>query len=82
MAKRKERCPYCTFRDVKDKVISHIERKHSELIPEGYTAARVLFNYINKKTMVLVSYVVERHHGMIRLISTNVFVADKFVKIN
>lgn len=49
MAKRKERCPYCTFRDVKDKVISHIERKHSELIPEGYTAARVLFNYINKK---------------------------------
>ena len=49
MAKRKERCPYCTFRDVKDKVISHIERKHPELIPEGYTAARVLFNYINKK---------------------------------
>ena len=49
MAKRKERCPYCTFRDVKDKVISHIDKKHSELIPEGYSAARVLFNFINKK---------------------------------
>lgn len=49
MAKRKERCPYCTFRDTKDKVISHIDSKHRDLIPEGFSAARVLFNYINKK---------------------------------
>lgn len=46
---RKIKCPYCSFRTTKDRMITHIDRVHSELIPEGYTAARVLFNYIHHK---------------------------------
>lgn len=46
---RKVACPYCTFKAPKDKMIVHIEKKHPELIPEGYTAARVLFNFLNHK---------------------------------
>lgn len=45
---RKVKCPYCDYKNTKEKVISHIDRKHEDLIPEGYTAARVLFNSIHK----------------------------------
>lgn len=44
------KCPYCNFRGNKYDCIEHIEKAHKELIPEGYTAARLFFNYINKKT--------------------------------
>ena len=46
---RKYKCPYCDVRLPKEKLIDHIENKHEELIPEGYTAARIVFNMINKK---------------------------------
>lgn len=46
---RKYQCPYCDERKEKLKLISHIEKRHPECIPEGYTAARIVFNIINKK---------------------------------
>lgn len=46
---RKVKCPYCSFTNTKEKVINHIELKHEDMIPQGFTAARVLFNFINKK---------------------------------
>ena len=48
-SKRKYKCPYCDEKYDREKLIDHIEKKHEELIPEGYTAARVVFNMINKK---------------------------------
>lgn len=42
-------CPYCNLREERVKMVSHIEKKHPDLIPEGYTAARVVFNTLHKK---------------------------------
>ena len=47
---RKIKCPFCPFRTTRDRMVTHIERVHPDMIPEGFTAARVLFNYINHKT--------------------------------
>lgn len=46
---RKYKCPYCDFSDIRGNLIEHVDKKHQELIPEGYTAARTVFDYINKK---------------------------------
>ena len=46
---RKYRCPYCGITATREKLISHIDNKHEDMIPEGYTSARVLYDYINKK---------------------------------
>lgn len=46
---KKVHCPYCSVYNTKEKVITHIDRKHPEMIPEGYSAARVLFNAIHHK---------------------------------
>lgn len=48
-SKKRYKCPYCNIRDTKDNLLIHIEEDHSELIPQGYTPARVLFNSINHK---------------------------------
>lgn len=48
-SEKKVKCPFCSFRNTKEKVIHHIEVKHEEDIPEGYTATRVLFNHIHHK---------------------------------
>jgi hypothetical protein len=50
MSGRKYKCPYCEERMERPKLITHIERKHAELIPEGYTASRVVYNSVNKTT--------------------------------
>ena len=47
---KKYKCPYCEKRLERQKLISHIEKYHDEMIPENYTATRVVFNLINKKT--------------------------------
>lgn len=44
---RKYKCPYCEYRNVRMKLVSHIEKIHSDMIPEGYTAARLLYDTIN-----------------------------------
>ena len=46
---KKYKCPYCDKRDTRIHLVSHIEKKHSEMIPKGYTATRIVFNTINKK---------------------------------
>ena len=46
---RKYKCPYCDERRTKEDLISHILDEHDEMIPEGYTPARLVFNVINKK---------------------------------
>ena len=49
--KKKYKCPYCDERFERTKLSTHIEKKHNELIPEGYTASRVAFNTMNHKTV-------------------------------
>jgi hypothetical protein len=45
---RKVKCPYCSYKDTKEKTIHHISNKHSELLPKGYSASRVLFNSLHR----------------------------------
>ena len=47
--KKKYKCPFCDERYDREHLVYHIERKHPEMIPQDYTSARVVFNYINKK---------------------------------
>ena len=46
---RKYRCPYCGKPDTRDNLVSHVERKHLDVIPKGYTPARVVFDTVNGK---------------------------------
>ena len=43
------KCPYCNERYDKSNLVSHIDDIHNEMIPEGYSAFRVVFDYVNKK---------------------------------
>lgn len=47
---KKVKCPFCNYKGTKEQVIHHIEIKHDDYIPEGYTATRVLFNELHHKT--------------------------------
>lgn len=47
---KKYKCPYCDNRYIRTQLADHIQKTHEDLIPEGYTALRVAFNTINKKT--------------------------------
>lgn len=47
---RKYQCPFCDVRDTRENLVHHINEEHEEMIPRGYTAARIVFNTINKKT--------------------------------
>ena len=47
---KKYRCPYCdNYKDESPKLIEHIEEEHSDLIPKGYSATRVVYNIRNKR---------------------------------
>lgn len=46
---KKYKCPYCEYKFEREKLGKHIDKFHKELIPEGYTTARVVFNTVNKK---------------------------------
>ena len=46
---KKYPCPYCGAHYDRQNLITHIDRKHEEEIPQDYTAIRVVFNIINKK---------------------------------
>lgn len=50
MSTKKYKCPYCNNRYERKKLINHVNNIHKEMIPEGYTATRVVFNSINNKT--------------------------------
>lgn len=52
MSNKKERlfkCPYCDERLNRTDLVYHIDEEHEDMIPQDYTASRVVFNYINKK---------------------------------
>lgn len=46
---RKYKCPYCDFRAQRGDLVDHVEKDHQELLPEGYTAARAVYDFINGK---------------------------------
>ena len=43
------KCPYCDKRYTREDLVRHIETKHDDMIPGGYTPFRLVFNYVNKK---------------------------------
>ena len=46
---KRYKCPYCEYREYRDKLIDHVEEDHDDMIPKDYTPARVVYNAINKK---------------------------------
>ena len=46
---RKYKCPYCDIRMTRADLINHVEEEHDMMIPEGYTANRVIYDSINGK---------------------------------
>lgn len=46
---RKYKCPFCDVRKVRMELIEHVEDEHSDMIPEDYTANRVVYESINGK---------------------------------
>ena len=47
--KRKYGCPYCDYKDIRSELVTHVQDEHESLIPENYTAARVVYDHINGK---------------------------------
>ena len=47
---KRYKCPYCEKRVERNQLQYHIRKDHQDMIPQGYTASRVAFNYLNKKT--------------------------------
>ena len=48
--KKKYKCPYCNERHDREKLVIHVEDEHEDLVPDGYSPTRVVFNVVNKKT--------------------------------
>lgn len=46
---RKYKCPFCDIRKTRDELINHVEKEHESLIPEEYSANRVIYESINGK---------------------------------
>ena len=46
---RKYKCPYCDFKAVRGELVEHVDKEHAELMPEGYTAARAVYDFVNGK---------------------------------
>ena len=44
---RKYKCPYCDYKGTRNELIDHVDDMHSSLLPEGYTAARAIYDFIN-----------------------------------
>ncbi len=46
---KRYKCPYCDYRATRSELIDHVDKKHEALIPEGYNAARTVYDSINGK---------------------------------
>lgn len=46
---KRYKCPYCEYTGYREDLVSHIDEEHQDMIPEGYTPSRVVFNLVNKK---------------------------------
>lgn len=44
---RKYSCPFCSYKNIRQKLIYHIEKQHKDMIPENYSAGRLLYDMIN-----------------------------------
>ena len=42
-------CPFCSKKFNRQDLVIHVDKKHQDMIPENYTALRVVFDYVNKK---------------------------------
>ena len=45
------KCPFCEKRFTRSDLVDHIEDKHEEEIPEGFSAFRYVFHYVNKRPL-------------------------------
>lgn len=45
------KCMYCDERYNRQDLVNHIEDNHADEIPEGFTAFRLVFNYVNRKPL-------------------------------
>lgn len=43
------KCSFCDFKALKNDLVYHVGEKHEEMIPEGYTPLRIVFDWVNKK---------------------------------
>jgi len=43
------KCPFCDSRYNRSDLVDHVVDKHDDEIPDGYTATRVVYDYVNKK---------------------------------
>ena len=59
---RKYKCPYCDYKSTREELVVHVDKKHHDLIPENYTAARAIFDFINGK-----------NHGICMICKTPVY---------
>ena len=45
------KCPYCENRYTRQDLVTHIDEEHEYEIPEGFSAFRLVFNYVNRKPL-------------------------------
>ena len=45
------KCPFCDMRFTRDKLVDHIEDKHEQEVPEGFSVFRYVFHYVNKRPL-------------------------------
>lgn len=46
---KKYACPFCDFKAMRVDLVAHVDKNHEEMIPEGYSAARCVYDAINGK---------------------------------
>ena len=46
---RKYKCPYCDFKATRGELVDHVDKMHADMLPEGYTAARAVYDFVNGK---------------------------------
>lgn len=44
---KKYKCPYCEDRYIRKDLIDHIDEKHEEMIPDGFTSSQIVFDLAN-----------------------------------
>lgn len=48
-SKRKYKCPFCDKKYSRVELVNHIDNDHKDMISKDYTAARIVFNLVNRK---------------------------------
>lgn len=47
----KFKCPFCDRRFTRIDLVTHVDENHDDMIPEGFTAMQLAFNYVNRKPL-------------------------------